>query len=64
MHNTGTSASWLNLVEVWFSIIERQALRRVDVASVIELNKKIRGFVTGWNDRAIPSCGPRPRSRS
>ncbi len=54
VHFTPTSASWLNLVEVWFSIIERQTLRRVDVASAAELNKRIRGFVTGWNDRSHP----------
>lgn len=54
VHFTPTSASWLNLVEVWFSIIERQALRRTNVASVAELNQKIRAFVTGWNPRAHP----------
>jgi hypothetical protein len=37
LHFTPTSASWLNLVEVFFSIVERQALRRGDFASVQEL---------------------------
>ena len=54
VHFTPISASWLNLVEVWFRIIERQALHRADVASVAELNKRIRAFVTGWNDRCHP----------
>ncbi|KLU09364.1 transposase [Kocuria sp. SM24M-10] len=54
VHFTPTSASWLNLVEVWFGIIERQALHRADVASVPELNRKIRASVTGWNDRCHP----------
>lgn len=54
VHFTPTSASWLNLVEVWFGIIERQALHRADVASVPELNKRIRAFITGWNDRCHP----------
>ncbi len=54
VHFTPTSASWLNLVEVWFGIIERQALHRADVASVAELNKRIRTFVTGWNARCHP----------
>lgn len=54
VHFTPTSASWLNLVEVWFEIIEHQALHRTDVASVPELNKRIRAFVTGWNDRCHP----------
>jgi hypothetical protein len=30
LHFTATSASWLNLVEVFFSIVDRQALRRHD----------------------------------
>ena len=41
-------------MEVWFGIIEHQALHRADVASVAELTKKIRAFVTGWNDRCHP----------
>ena len=28
VHFTPTSVSWMNLVEVWFSIIERQAIHR------------------------------------
>jgi transposase len=54
VHFTPTSASWLNFVEMWFGTIERQALHRTDVASVAELNKGIRAFVTGWNDRCHP----------
>jgi transposase len=54
VHFTPTSASWLNLVEVWFGIIERQALRRDVSRSVRELNAKIRAFVDGWNDRCHP----------
>jgi transposase len=54
VHFTPMSASWLNLVEVWFSIIERQALHRADVSSAAELNKRIRAFITGWNDRCHP----------
>ena len=54
MHFTPTSASWMNLVEVWFSIIERQAIHRGTFASVRDLNAKIRTFIDGWNDRAHP----------
>jgi len=53
-HFTPTSGSWLNLVEVWFGIIERQAIHRGTFTSVRDLNAKIRGFVNGWNDRAHP----------
>jgi transposase len=44
LHFTPTSGSWLNLVEVWFSIIENQALHRGTFRSVGELNAKIREF--------------------
>ena len=53
-HLTPTSGSWLNLVEVWFGIIERQAIRRGNFHSVRDLNAKIRAFVNGWNDRRHP----------
>jgi transposase len=55
VHFTPTSGSWLNLVEVWFGIIERQAIRRGTFRSVKELNAKIRTFIDNWNDdRAHP----------
>jgi len=54
VHFTPTSASWLNLVEVWFGIIERQAIHRGTFRSVKELNAKIRTFIDGWNDRCHP----------
>jgi transposase len=54
VHFTPTSASWMNLVEVWFGIIERQAIRRGTFGSVKDLNTKIRAFIDGWNDRAHP----------
>ena len=56
MHFTPTSGSWLNLVEVWFGIIERQAIHRGSFGSVRELNAKIRTFVS-WNDRCRPFIG-------
>ena len=54
LHFTPTYASWLNLVEVFFAIIERQALRRGDFASVQELMAAIRRFCDGWNQRCQP----------
>ena len=53
-HGTTTSGSWLNLVEVWFSIIERQAIHRGAFPSVRDLMIKIRTFINGWNDRCQP----------
>jgi hypothetical protein len=34
VHFTPTSGSWLNLVEIWFGIIERQAIHRGTLPSV------------------------------
>jgi len=54
VHFTPTHASWMNLVEVWFGIVERQAIHRGTFGSVRDLNAKIRAFIDGWNDRAHP----------
>jgi transposase len=55
VHFTPTSGSWLNLVEVWFGIIERQTIRRGTFRSVKDLNARIRAFIDNWNDdRAHP----------
>ncbi|HET9655479.1 MAG TPA: IS630 family transposase [Kineosporiaceae bacterium] len=54
VHFTPTHASWMNMVEAWFSIAERQAIHRGTYTSVKDLNAKIRAFINGWNDRATP----------
>lgn len=54
VHFTPTSGSWLNLVEVWFGIVERQTIRRGSFRSVRDLNAKIRAFIDGWNERCHP----------
>jgi transposase len=54
VHFTPTSGSWLNLVEVWFGIIEKQAIHRGTFSSIKDLNAKIRAFIDGWNDRCHP----------
>lgn len=54
IHFTPTHASWMNLVEIWFGIVERQAIRRGVFKSVKDLNAKIRAFIDGWHDRAHP----------
>ncbi len=59
-HFTPTSGSWLNLVEVWFGIIERQAIRRGTFTSVRDLMIKIRAFITGWNTRKHPFIWTKP----
>ena len=54
LHFTPTSGSWLNLVEVFFGIITRQAIRRGSFDSVRELVAAIRTFITAYNDRCQP----------
>jgi len=54
LHFTPTSGSWLNLVEVFFGIITRQAIRRGSFDSVKQLTRAIRMFIEGWNDRCHP----------
>jgi transposase len=54
LHFTPTSGSWLNLVEAFFSIITRQALRRGDFPTVADLIAAIGRFIDAWNDRCAP----------
>ncbi len=54
LHFTPTSGSWLNMVEIFFGIITRQALRRGSFTSVKDLTAAIRRFIDGYNDRCHP----------
>lgn len=54
LHFTPTSGSWLNLVEAFFSIITRQALRRGNFPTVADLIATIQRFIDAWNDRCTP----------
>ena len=54
LHFTPTSASWMNLVEVFFSIITRQAIRRGSYQSVQDLTDAISRYIDGWNTRCQP----------
>jgi transposase len=54
MHFTPTSGSWLNMVEIFFSIITRQAIRRGTFTSVKHLIAAIETFIDGWNERCQP----------
>jgi transposase len=41
--------SWLNQVELWFSILSRRALKRASFASIEELEKRLRDFIDYFN---------------
>jgi len=54
MHFTPTSASWMNMVEIFFGIITRQAIRRGTFTSVPDLIGAIRIFIDAYNERCEP----------
>jgi transposase len=54
LHFTPTSGSWLNMVEIFFGIITRQAIRRGTFTSVPDLIEAITTFIDGWNERCQP----------
>jgi len=54
LHFTPASGSWLNMVEIFFGIITRQAIRRGTFHSVKDLEEAIGEYIDGWNDRAHP----------
>ena len=60
LHFTPTSCSWLNMVEIFFGIITRQAIRRGTFTDVAELQTAIRTYIDSYNKRAKPFAGPRP----
>jgi len=47
---TPLHASWMNQVEVWFSILQRRVLRYGSFGSVEALMTKVLGFIDHWND--------------
>jgi transposase len=53
-HFTPTSASWLNMVEIWFSILTKQQVRRGVYHDLPELIAAIEHFIEGYNERAQP----------
>jgi len=53
-HFTPTSASWLNLVEVWFCILSRKALRGASFKNVEQLREGIEAFIRAYGPTAKP----------
>lgn len=49
-HFTPTSASWLNQVEVWFSILQGQSLSGTSFTSLNQLQEHIDAYVKAYND--------------
>jgi transposase len=54
LHFTPTGCSWLNMVEIFFGLITRQAIRRGTFRTVKDLTAAIGAFIDAYNDRARP----------
>lgn len=54
LHFTPTSASWMNQVETWFSLLSSQQIRRGSFDSVAELIAAIDKFIRHHNQNAKP----------
>lgn len=54
LHFTPTHASWLNQVEIWFSLLVRHALRGASFTSVQQLRAAIDAFIAAYNPEAAP----------
>ena len=53
-HFTPTGASWLNMVEAWFSILTRKSVRRGSFDTVAALVKHIQAYIDRWNADPTP----------
>lgn len=49
IHYTPKHGSWLNQVELWFSVLARRAIRRGDFASKADLARKILAYIAYHN---------------
>lgn len=53
-HFTPTRASWLNQVEIWFSILQGKSLQGASFVSVQQLREHIDAFIEAYNEKAEP----------
>jgi transposase len=53
-HYTPTHTSWLNQIEIWFSILSGKSLKGGSFGSVPELIAHIEAFIADYNDEARP----------
>ncbi len=46
---TPKHASWMNQVEIWFSILHRRIIRHGDFGSTDHQKDEVEGFIRHWN---------------
>jgi len=51
---TPKHTSWLNQIELWFSILARRVLKRGNFASLAALQQRLRDFIAYFNQTAQP----------
>jgi len=51
---TPKHSSWLNQIELWFSILMRRLLKRASFVSIDDLNQRVLDFITFFNRTAKP----------
>lgn len=60
-HYTPTHSSWLNQIEIWFSILSRKSLNGASFRSVGELVAHIKHFIADYNENARPFAWTKSR---
>lgn len=53
-HFTPTYSSWLNQIEIWFSILQASSLAGASFTGIQQLRDHIDAFVQSYNTRAVP----------
>jgi len=53
-HFTPTHASWMNQIEIWFSILSRGALQGASFTSPKQVRSQIDAFLASYNEHAKP----------
>jgi transposase len=62
-HFTPTRASWLNQVEIWFSVLQGKSLSGASFTAVKELKEHIDAFIRAYNETAEPFAWTKKKVR-
>ena len=62
-HFTPTSASWLNQVEIWFSILQKKSLSKASFTSVKQLREHMDHFIKAYNANPKPFAWTKAKVR-
>jgi transposase len=54
-HFTPKHCSWLNQIEIWFSILVRKLLKRASFCSAADLKARVLDFIAYFNDTMAKS---------